>query len=163
MEGTSSSHGASSRHLSQVGPVYADVPDDLQDLSSLLAVAREAFPFFGQGMYPTPDRQRYTPRSRALGGISNRSPGSVSMTVTFTSSHADMPVRLPGTQRSYNMTVRSLADESQQACAFQRLPYLSQTVGQCNGMNPGSKWIAELVDAGASGMLHPGLHDLHHA
>lgn len=154
MLGTSSGHVTSSRHLSQVGPVYADIPDDLQDLGSILAAARDSFPFFGQGMrmQPMPNTQTYNPRSRSLGGVNSRSPGSIGFTVTFASSHADVPVRLPNGQRSFNMTVRSLDGSSQQACSFLKLPYLSQNVGQCQNMAPGTKWLAELVDAGISGL-----------
>jgi hypothetical protein len=163
VQGTSSGQVTHSRHLSQVGPVYADVPDDL-DLSSILAAARDSFPFFGQGMRTMSDRQPYmpqpyTPRSRALGGVSSRSPGSIVFTVTFASSHADVPVRLPSGQRSFNMTVRSLDAGSQQACSFQKLPYVSQNVGQCQNMAPGTKWLAELVDAGA--LVHPAHWNRH--
>lgn len=161
MLGTSSGQITSSRRLSQVGPVYADIPDDLQDLSSILAAARGSFPFFGQGMrmQAMPYTQPYIPRSRALGGVSSRSPGSIGFIVSFASSHADVPVRLPNGQRSFNMTVRSLDGSSQQACSFVKLPYLSQNVGQCQNMAPGTKWLAELVDSGAR--VHPAHRDRH--
>lgn len=145
---------SSSRHLSQIGPVYADVPEDMLGLESILAAAREAFNFYEPSLIPQQPRRPYIPRSRALGGAGSRNlqgPGSP-IVVTFQAVHlvdAEMPVnlRLPGPQRSFNMTVEPIGG-SQQACVRNNIPYAAQLEVSCEGLVEGSKWQATLVDAG---------------
>jgi hypothetical protein len=156
ISGDQSSHN--SRSLSQVRPVYADVPGDLLGLDSILAAARDAFSFFEPSLVPQRTRQPYVRRSRALGGTSSRNTGSsgaVVLTISFQATHTDeedgeVTVRLPSGPRSFNVTVSPVGGgSSQQSCVHNNLPYTHTLEVECQGMTVGSQWEAELVDAGA--------------
>lgn len=147
------------RSLHQVGPVYADMPGDLLGLESILAAARDAFGYYlepgvvQQRQQPSASQQ-YVPRSRALGGVHSRSTrGTVSLVITFQSTHPGVEVHLPGPPRSFNVSVRPYgsspsSQQQQGGCSFSQLPYADQEV-DCQGLTVGSQWEATLVDAGA--------------
>lgn len=164
-QGVAQSSGASpaSRHLSQIGSVYADLPaGDLLGLDSILAAAREALAYLDPSLSTqsaAQPRPYAAPRSRsALGASSSRElrgPDSLALVVSFQSTHPDEDTdtapRLPAPPRSFNMTVEPLGGG--QACVHNRLPYTEGLEVLCQGMPAGSQWVATLVDADSDDLI----------